>query len=144
METKKCIMCGADTHSIISYTKFCKPCSAKNKKEKNKIMNELNIKRNKNRDYSLDVGGKVCSKCKEYKEYKDYNKCYKEKDGYKSHCKICKHNEYIKENPQCNTGNGIKCFNCGSKSIRNWGKFGANSSFRVHICNHCGLHLYKS
>lgn len=90
-------MCGADTHSIISYTKFCKPCSAKNKKEKNKIMNELNIKRNKNRDYSLDVGGKVCSKCKEYKEYKDYNKCYKEKDGYKSHCKICKHNEYIKE-----------------------------------------------
>jgi hypothetical protein len=52
--------------------------------------------------------------------------------------------EYIKENPQCNTGNGIKCFNCGSKSIRNWGKFGANSSFRVHICNHCGLHLYKS
>lgn len=52
--------------------------------------------------------------------------------------------EYIKDNPQCFTGNGIKCFNCGSKSIRNWGQYGPNSSFRVHICNHCGLHLYRS
>lgn len=52
--------------------------------------------------------------------------------------------EYLKENPQCKTGNGIKCFNCGSKSIRNWGEYGPDSSYRVHICNHCGLHLYRS
>lgn len=52
--------------------------------------------------------------------------------------------EYIKDNPQCYTGNGIKCVNCGSKSIRNWGALSANSPYRTHICNHCGTHLYRS
>jgi hypothetical protein len=63
---------------------------------------------------------------------------------FQSYFDMPKLNEYLKEHPKCNTGNGIKCINCGSKSIRNWGKFGPNSSFRVHICNHCGLHLYRS
>ncbi|MGD9625308.1 MAG: hypothetical protein AB7U51_11685 [Arcobacter sp.] len=52
--------------------------------------------------------------------------------------------DYVKKYPNCNTGNGIKCCNCGSKSIRNWGISHANSFFRVHICNHCGVALYRS
>ncbi|MDD2887648.1 MAG: hypothetical protein PHY66_08265 [Aliarcobacter sp.] len=63
---------------------------------------------------------------------------------YRSYLDIPTLDEYIKDNPHCFTGNGIKCFNCGSKSIRNWGQYGPNSSYRVHICNHCGLHLYRS
>ena len=63
---------------------------------------------------------------------------------FKSYFDMPTLNEYVKEYPHCNTGNGIKCVNCGSKSIRNWGKFGANGSFRVHICNHCCWHLYRS
>ena len=52
--------------------------------------------------------------------------------------------EYVEQNPQCNTGNGIKCFNCGSKSIKNWGITNPNSYNRIHICNHCGIQLYRS
>lgn len=51
---------------------------------------------------------------------------------------------YLKSYPNCHTGNGIKCCNCGSRSIKNWGLSNANSFFRIHICNHCGVGLYRS
>lgn len=62
----------------------------------------------------------------------------------KSYFDLPQLHEYVLENPQCRTDNGIKCVSCGSKSIKNWGINGANSNYRVHICNHCGLSLYRS
>jgi|GEM_PF-1347166 len=52
--------------------------------------------------------------------------------------------QYLSKNPTCNTGLGIKCCYCGSKSIRNWGQRAANDWRRVHICNGCGRKLYRS
>ncbi len=52
--------------------------------------------------------------------------------------------EYLEQNPQCNTGYGIRCVKCGSKSIKNQGLINSNSYLRVHVCNHCGERLYKS
>lgn len=51
---------------------------------------------------------------------------------------------YLKVYPHCHTSHGIKCCNCGSKSIRNWGIKHSNSFFRIHNCNHCGVSLYRS
>lgn len=34
---------------------------------------------------------------------------------FKSYFDMPTLNEYVKEHPHCNTGNGIKCVNCGSK-----------------------------
>lgn len=53
-------------------------------------------------------------------------------------------NKYLQNNPKCRTNSGIKCNNCGSKSIRNWGITHANSFLRMHNCNHCGITLYRS
>ncbi len=52
--------------------------------------------------------------------------------------------EYLKQNPKCNTGYGIRCVKCGSKSIKKQGLINSNSYLRVHVCNHCGERLYKS
>lgn len=52
--------------------------------------------------------------------------------------------EYVKQNPSCKTNRGLKCRHCDATSIRNWGLFGAKSSQREFICNHCGEKLYRS
>jgi DNA-directed RNA polymerase subunit RPC12/RpoP len=52
--------------------------------------------------------------------------------------------EYLQKHPNCETGSGIKCANCGSKSIRSLGVTGANDARRRHSCNHCGVVLYKT
>jgi hypothetical protein len=61
-----------------------------------------------------------------------------------SYYKLPKLEEYIQQNPKCATENGIKCVNCGSRSIKNWGLYKSNSKERLHICNHCNSTLYKS
>lgn len=50
--------------------------------------------------------------------------------------------EYRKMHPDCKSG--IKCHNCGSKSIKNWGRQHANDSERLFICNHCNTTLYRN
>lgn len=52
--------------------------------------------------------------------------------------------EYLSRHPECRTARGLKCFQCSSQSIRNWGLQNAHSSSRVHICNHCGTKLYRT
>ncbi len=52
--------------------------------------------------------------------------------------------EYLSRHPECRTARGLKCFQCNSQSIRNWGLQNAASSSRVHICNHCGAKLYRT
>lgn len=49
-------------------------------------------------------------------------------------------NKYLKDNK----GSGFQCRKCGSKSIRNWGRAGAQDAERIFICNHCGSHLYRN
>jgi predicted RNA-binding Zn-ribbon protein involved in translation (DUF1610 family) len=49
-------------------------------------------------------------------------------------------NKYLKDKK----GSGFQCRQCGSKSIRNWGRAGAQDSERIFICNHCGSHLYRN
>ena len=51
---------------------------------------------------------------------------------------------YIESNPHAKTNNGIKGNVCGSRSIKNWGLFNAQSSLRIFSCNHCGTELYRS
>ena len=41
-------------------------------------------------------------------------------------------------------GEGLMCANCGSKSIRNWGRSSAYDTERVFICNHCNSSLYRN
>lgn len=53
-------------------------------------------------------------------------------------------NQYVFHNPECKTNRGIKCRNCNSMSIKNWGQKNANDNRRIFICNHCGNHLYRS
>ncbi|WP_458070650.1 hypothetical protein [Rhodanobacter sp. BL-MT-08] len=52
--------------------------------------------------------------------------------------------QYVERHPDCKTSRGIKCFHCGSSSIRNWGEGRADSGLRTFICNHCGAKLYRS
>jgi len=52
--------------------------------------------------------------------------------------------EYISKNPQCKTGQGLKCVTCESMSIENRGINGVHDSRRMFICNHCGSNLYRS
>lgn len=51
--------------------------------------------------------------------------------------------EYLEEHPECNTGKGISCCTCGSRSIRNWGIAGADDWRRSFVCNHCGNYLHR-
>lgn len=83
---KICNRCGIDISNTHHNANFCSECVKLNKKERCKRLREANAFRNKNRDYSLDVGIKLCSTCGKYKEF---NKCYKENDGYKSQCREC-------------------------------------------------------
>lgn len=85
----KCQRCGCEITSKNINKKHCETCNIIVKKEQSKNRKEENTKRNKERDYSLDVGGKKCPCCGEYKEYKEFNKCYNEYDGYKSRCRDC-------------------------------------------------------
>lgn len=67
--------------------------------------------------------------------------------GLKSHFawrKLPTLEAYLHANPECRTGNGIKCVNCGAKSIKNWGVKNAADRRRSFICNHCGSKLYRS
>lgn len=51
---------------------------------------------------------------------------------------------YLAANPHCRTHRGIKCANCNSSSIKNWGLTGANDSDRKFVCNHCNTSLYRN
>jgi 4-amino-4-deoxy-L-arabinose transferase-like glycosyltransferase len=52
--------------------------------------------------------------------------------------------QYLEKYPQCNTGQGISCCNCGSRQIRSWGRSGIGDSSRLQSCNHCGMGLYHT
>ena len=63
---------------------------------------------------------------------------------YRSWKKLPTMAEYVRQNPNCKTNSGITCVNCGSRSIRNWGLTHSMDKRRCHICNHCGVKLYRS
>ncbi len=65
----------------------------------------------------------------------------KNRTRWKSHPTI---HEYLLCYPACKTNHGIKCFNCGSGSIKNWGVSNSSDSRRLFICNHCGKSLYRN
>lgn len=52
--------------------------------------------------------------------------------------------QYLQAHPNCRTDRGIKCSQCGSSSIKNWGLDKADDGRRKHICNHCNTTLYRS
>ncbi len=58
--------------------------------------------------------------------------------------RLLTYSEYAEEYPDCKTKNGMKCCQCGSRSIKNWGLNSANDHRRVFSCNHCGLKLYRT
>lgn len=69
------------------------------------------------------------------------NTILQENKAYKKYPTSSEYAEkYLKEKK----GNGFQCRKCGSRSIRNWGRAGANDSERLFICNHCGTTLYRN
>lgn len=52
--------------------------------------------------------------------------------------------KYLAAHPHCSTGRGIACFHCRSNSIRLWHRSGVLRDEQMHLCNHCGTHLYRS
>jgi hypothetical protein len=50
--------------------------------------------------------------------------------------------EYKEMNPHCVKKKGIRCVECGSKSIYSE-YFGEDDRRLIFICNHCGKRLYK-
>ncbi len=52
--------------------------------------------------------------------------------------------EYLNENPKCHTEYGISCVMCKSNSIKKQDLINSSSYLSVHVCNHCGLKLYRS
>ena len=52
--------------------------------------------------------------------------------------------QYISKHPNSNSGSGISCLKCGSKSIRNTRINKADNLRRLHYCNSCGEQLYYS
>lgn len=51
---------------------------------------------------------------------------------------------YVKAFPRCQTSQGMRCRQCGSGSIKNWGWKSADDARRMFICNHCGQILYRN
>lgn len=60
--------------------------------------------------------------------------------GFNQHLTL---ENYLNEHPHCKTQNGIQCFKCNSRSIKNWGFEHARDERRVFICNHCNTTLYR-
>ncbi|WP_128786554.1 hypothetical protein [Photobacterium chitinilyticum] len=52
--------------------------------------------------------------------------------------------EYLSQYPCCETKSGIKCFKCGSKSIKPWGIKSPVDKMKIHKCNSCGETLYRT
>ncbi|MBB5187104.1 hypothetical protein HNQ57_001367 [Zhongshania antarctica] len=52
--------------------------------------------------------------------------------------------DYMLKHPDCKTSNGLKCAQCGSISIKNWGLLAHNDKRRILSFNHCGTELYRS
>lgn len=71
------------------------------------------------------------------------NKKEKEKED-KQYRTLPTYNEYASSNYNHSGGGGQSCRNCGSRSIRNWGRLYADDNERIFICNHCGTHLYRN
>lgn len=53
-------------------------------------------------------------------------------------------NQYKAKTGSHINGGGMECKHCGSRSIRNWGRYSANDDERIFICNHCGKSLYRN
>ena len=51
--------------------------------------------------------------------------------------------EYLEKYPNAKTHNGIRCFACNSKALKNWGLNNAHSKKREVSCNHCSTKLYR-
>ena len=51
--------------------------------------------------------------------------------------------EYLEKYPESKTRNGIRCFSCSSKALKNWGVDGRNSKKRMVSCHHCSTNLYR-
>ncbi len=52
--------------------------------------------------------------------------------------------DYLKKFPDANTGRGIACGHCGSRSLRNMGWQNATDTKRLVSCNSCSSNLYHA
>ncbi len=52
--------------------------------------------------------------------------------------------DYLKKFPDANTGQGIACGHCGSRSLRNMGWQNATDTKRLVSCNSCSSNLYHA
>ncbi|ABV86474.1 hypothetical protein Spea_1147 [Shewanella pealeana ATCC 700345] len=66
-------------------------------------------------------------------------------EGAQTHVEELPHiSDYRKQHPDLFDGKGIKCANCGSRSIRAWGLRSREDEQAIHTCNHCGTKLYRT
>jgi hypothetical protein len=52
--------------------------------------------------------------------------------------------QYWSQHPDCRTNNGVKCYNCGSRSTRHYGWKERADKRRIHKCNQCSTVLYRT
>ncbi len=52
--------------------------------------------------------------------------------------------EYWAANPDCKSSEGVRCKQCNSFSLEHLGWRQADSTRRLHRCNHCSTFLYRS
>jgi hypothetical protein len=50
---------------------------------------------------------------------------------------------YVMKHPNCNTPDGVSCYNCGSERIKHNGIYNHNSRLRYHVCSNCGTILFR-
>ena len=53
-------------------------------------------------------------------------------------------NEYWATHPECKTSDGVKCYHCGLRNIRQRGYDQPHDHRRVHYCNQCNAGLYRT
>ncbi|MGZ8261659.1 MAG: hypothetical protein ACXWTU_01700, partial [Methylotenera sp.] len=52
--------------------------------------------------------------------------------------------EYWEAHPECKTNDGVKCYHCGSRNIRQRSYDESNGLHRIHYCNQCNTGLYRT
>jgi len=50
--------------------------------------------------------------------------------------------EYLTQHQSCKTEKGIKCFKCGSLSLKNLGAHSRHDTLRLVSCNSCSTKLF--
>ena len=75
---------------------------------------------------------------------KQTDKIMDDSSKVKAYQKIMTEQAYLKRYPESFSDNQIKCRDCASTNIKEWGLLSRNDNKRVHSCQQCGQVLWRS